>query len=367
MPKFVSLILSIIFLAFAIAPFSYAQGVSARHAVLIEADSGDIVYDKDAYSIAPMASTTKIMTALLAIESGKLDNTVVISSEAVGIEGSSIYLKEGERLTLYQLVQALLLESANDAATAIAIYVGGSYDNFIEMMNVKARQLGLDNTHFTNPHGLDDKEHYTTAYDLARLALHAMKNPKFEEIASTKKAVIPLSDDGSRVLVNHNKLLKMYEGAIGVKTGFTKRCGRCLVSCAERDGVRLICATLNAPNDWNDHKSLLDFGFSQYESITLAEAGDYTLSLDCIGGEKGTVLCSNYEGLRVTLKNGSRDKIRAVTEYDRLLSAPIKQGDKVGRILFYCGDEIIGECKLYAIENVKSLRYKKSILERIFG
>lgn len=367
MPKFVSLILSFILLACTIAPISYAQGVSARHAMLIESDSGDIVYEKDAYVAAPMASTTKIMTALLAIESGKLDSTVTIPKEAVGIEGSSVYLKEGERLTLYQLVQALLLESANDAATAIAIYVGGSYDNFIEMMNVKARQLGLESTHFTNPHGLDDKEHYTTAYDLARLALYAMENPKFEEIASTKSAVIPLDKDGSRVLVNHNKLLKMYDGTIGVKTGFTKRCGRCLVSCAERDGVRLICATLNAPNDWNDHKNLLDFGFSQYESIVLAEAGDYTLSLDCICGEKGTVLCSNYDGLKVTLKKGYKDNIRAVTEYDRLLCAPIKQGDKVGRIVFYCGDEIIGECKLYAIESIKSIKYRKSILERIFN
>ena len=367
MLKFVSLILSFILLVFTIAPVSYAQDVSARHAVLIEADSGDIVYEKDAYVAAPMASTTKIMTALLAIESGKLDSTVTIPKEAVGIEGSSVYLKEGERLTLYQLVQALLLESANDAATAIAIYVGGSYDNFIEMMNVKARQLGLENTNFTNPHGLDDKDHYTTAYDLTRLALYAMENPQFEEIASTKSAVIPLDKDGSRVLVNHNKLLKMYDGAIGVKTGFTKRCGRCLVSCAERDGVRLICATLNAPNDWNDHRNLLDFGFSQYESIALAEVGDYTLSLDCICGEKSTVLCSNYEGLRVTLKKGCKDNIRAVTEYDRLLCAPIKQGDKVGRIVFYCGDEIIGECKLYAIESTKSIKYRKSILERIFN
>ncbi|MBQ9704186.1 MAG: D-alanyl-D-alanine carboxypeptidase [Clostridia bacterium] len=367
MSKFLSLILSFIFTFFSFVSVLYAQDISARHAVLIEADSGDIVYKKDAYAIAPMASTTKIMTALLAIESGKLNNTVTVPYEATGIEGSSIYLKEGEKLTLSQLVYALMLESANDAATAIAIYVGGTYENFIEMMNTKAHQLGLDSTHFTNPHGLDDPEHYTTAYDLAHLALYAMKNPKFEEIVATKKLVIPLYDDGSRVLVNHNKLLRMYDGAIGVKTGFTKKCGRCLVSCAERDGVKLICTTLNAPNDWNDHKNLLDFGFSQYECITLAEAGDYTLSLDLVGGEKSNILCSNYDSLSVTLKKGNRDNIRAVTEYDRLLCAPIKQGDKVGRILFYCGDRIIGECKLYALENIKAIKYKKSFLERIFG
>ena len=367
MSKFLSLILSFIFTFFSFVSVLYAQDISARHAVLIEADSGDIVYKKDAYAIAPMASTTKIMTALLAIESGKLNNTVTVPYEATGIEGSSIYLKEGEKLTLSQLVYALMLESANDAATAIAIYVGGTYENFIEMMNTKAHQLGLDSTHFTNPHGLDDPEHYTTAYDLAHLALYAMENPIFEEIVATKKLVIPLSDDGSRVLVNHNKLLRMYDGAIGVKTGFTKKCGRCLVSCAERDGVKLICTTLNAPNDWNDHKNLLDFGFSKYECITLAEAGDYTLSLDLVGGEKSNILCSNYDSLSVTLKKGNRDNIRAVTEYDRLLCAPIKQGDKVGRILFYSGDKIIGECKLYALENIKAIKYKKSFLERIFG
>ena len=194
-----------------------------------------------------------------------------------------------------------------------------------------------------------------------------MKNPVFEEIASTKKRIIPLSDDGSRVLINHNKLLRLYDGTIGVKTGFTKRSGRCLVSCAERNGIKLICVTLNASNDWNDHKALLDFGFTQYERIMLADSGDYTVSLNLINGEKGSVLCSNYDSLSVTLKKGVRDGIRAVTEYDRLLSAPIKKGDRVGQVVFYQGDSKIGECPLYALESVRSLKYKKSILERIFG
>lgn len=366
MPRFVAIFLSLILLCSLICPI-YAMEISARHAVVLEAESMDTVYEKDGYTRAPMASTTKIMTALLAVEAGNLDKTVTVPKEATGIEGSSIYLQEGERLTLEDLVYALMLESANDAAMAIAICIGGSVDAFVEMMNERARELGLKDTHFTNPHGLDNEEHYTTAYDLARLGAYAMENPVFEEIVSTKKRVIPLSDEGSRVLINHNKLLRLYEGTIGVKTGFTRRSGRCLVSCGERDGVRLICVTLNAPNDWNDHRRLLDFGFDGYERIRLADAGDYTLSLNCINGEKSYVLCSNYDSLSVTLKKGTEGEIRAVTEYDRLLSAPIKKGDRVGQIVFYCNENKIGECPLYALEGVKSIRYKKSISERIFG
>ncbi len=366
MPRFVAIFITFLILFCSFASVSYGADISARHYALLEAETGDIICEGGGNTKAPMASTTKIMTAILAIENGKLDKTVVIPPEATGIEGSSIYLKEGERLTLEELLYALMLESANDAAMAIAIEIGGSVDEFVEMMNRRAEELGLINTHFTNPHGLDNEEHYTTAGDLARLAVYAMKNPTFEEIVSTKKRVIPLGDDGSRVLINHNKLLRLYDGAIGVKTGFTKRSGRCLVSCAERDGIRLVCVTLNAPSDWNDHKKLLDYGFTQYERIMLADSGDYTLSLSCVNGEKGSFLCSNFNSLSVTLKKGLRDEIRAVTEYDRLLSAPIKKGDRVGQVVFYQGEAKIGECPLYALESVKSIKYRKSILERIF-
>jgi len=367
MPRFVAIFLNFILLFCSFAGVSYASDISAKHFALIEAESGDIIYERSGSDMAPMASTTKIMTAILAIEHGRLDKSVTVPKEATGIEGSSIYLKEGERLTLEELLYALMLESANDAAIVIAIEIGGSVDSFVDMMNAKAKELGLESTHFTNPHGLDDEEHYTTATDLARLAAYAMKNPVFEEITATKKRIIPLLDDGSRVLINHNKLLRLYEGTVGVKTGFTKRSGRCLVSCAERDGVRLICATLNAPCDWNDHKKLLDMGFTQYENIRLCEAGDYTVRLNCINGETNSLLCSNFDSLSITLKKGMGDKIRAVTEYDRLLSAPIKKGDRVGQVVFYSDDKKIRECPLYALESVKSIKYRKSILERIFG
>lgn len=344
-----------------------ALDLSAKHAVLIECESGDIIFEKNADSCAPMASTTKVMTALVAIENGQLDKIVTIPEQATGVEGSSIYLHTGERLSLHDLLYALLLESANDAATAIAIEIGGSIEGFAQLMNDKATSLGLTNTHFTNPHGLDSSEHYTSAHDLALLCSYAMRNPKFCEIVSSTRMVIPGNENSSRILVNHNKLLRSYDGAIGIKTGFTKKSGRCLVSCAERDGVRLIAVTLNAPNDWNDHKSMLNYGFDKYESVLLAEAGDYTISLNCINGQRDEVLCSNLSTLKIALKKGDSSQISASFESQRLLFAPIKQGDCVGKIVYSIDGRRIAELEICALEGVKSIKYKKSILERIFN
>lgn len=346
---------------------SSALEVSAKHAVLIEAQSGDIIFSKNANLCAPMASTTKIMTAVVAIENSSLDEMVTITADSVGIEGSSIYLKEGERLSMKELLSALLLESANDAATAIAIHISGSVDEFATLMNAKAHELGLENTNFTNPHGLDNESHYTTAYELAKIAKYAMSIPVFKEIVSSKAEQISDIDGGKRLLVNHNKLLKRYDGACGIKTGFTKRCGRCLVSSAERDGVTLIAVTLNAPNDWNDHASMLDYGFSQYESVSLANVGDYTISLNCISGKKDEVLCTNFSSLKITLKKGEKDKIRAVLEAERFLFAPVEQGQRVGRIVYYLDNEEICSVPIYALEAIKPIKYKKSIFERIFS
>ncbi len=359
-----------IFTAFCLIILSfsaYALDVSAKGTVLLEAESGDIVYGKNEHARLPMASTTKIMTALVVLENAELDDVVTIEPCMVGIEGSSIYLREGEHLTVEELLYALLLESANDASVALAIHVSGDIDSFADLMNEKAKELGLTSTHFTNPHGLDDEEHFTTPYELGIIATYAMKNETFAKIVSTKSTVIPLNNgEGSRVLVNHNRLLRSYNGAIGIKTGFTKRCGRCLVSSASRDGVTLICVTLNAPNDWQDHKALLDYGFTQYESISLATPGCYTIELNSIGGEKSTFIAENNEGLKVTLKR-QKHSISAVLEANRLISAPIKEGDLVGQINFYDYDTLIGQVPLYAKENVKKLNYKKSIFERIFG
>lgn len=346
---------------------SYAIDISAKSGVVIEAESGDIVYGKNENIKLPMASTTKIMTALVVIENASLDTVVKIKPCMTNIEGSSIYLQEGEELTVEELLYALMLESANDASVALAYTVGGSLEVFSDMMNKKASELGLKNTHFTNPHGLDDDEHYTTAYELSIIANYAMKNPVFTKIVSTYKKNIPLNNgEGVRVLVNHNRLLRSYDGAVGIKTGYTKKCGRCLVSCAVRNGVKLLCVTLNAPNDWNDHANLLDFGFEQYENVCLAKPQSYNVRLNVINGEKESFFAKNLDGLNVTLKKDNIN-ISVSLECDRLLFAPINEGDTVGRIVFWNNGEKIGSVPLAATEKVKEIKYKKSLIERLFG
>lgn len=366
MCRFLSIFFVSILIVFSLSFAVGAIDVSASYSVLIECDSLDVVFEKNANLPVGMASTTKIMTAIVALESEiPLDKVVKIPKEAIGIEGSSIYLKDGEELTIEDLLYALLLESANDAAVALAIACYENVDNFVSKMNEKAADLGLTQTHFTNPHGLDDAEHYTTATELAKIAIYAMKNPVFSEIVSTQKRVIPLFDDGSRVLINHNKLLKSCEGVNGIKTGFTKKCGRCLVSSCERDGVKMVAVTLKAPNDWLDHKNLYDYGFSLYENIKLANAGDYQISLSTVNGSINNVLCSNLEGLNITLKRGDNN-ISAELEANRLVPAPISQGDYLGQVVFKNNGKIIGKLGLYALYDVKEINYKKSIFEGLF-
>lgn len=341
-----------------------AVDVSAQASVLIEAESGDIIYEKNAHERLPMASTTKIMTAVVALENGDLNKEISVSPNACGVEGSSIYLSENERLTLEELLYALLLESANDAAAAIAYEIAGGIEEFACLMNDTAEKLGLEDTHFTNPHGLDNENHYTTAADLAKLTAYALKNEKFREIVSTYKHQIPLrGDEGIRVLLNHNKLLKLSDDAIGVKTGFTKKSGRCLVSAAERDGVCVIAVTLNAPDDWNDHLALYELGFSMYKSVLLAKKGQFSVQIPCSGAENGCITAENRDELRLCLKNG--DEITHTIEAERMLFSPISEGDEVGRVVFRMGGKVIGEVALYSAQTVEEIPDERSIGDRI--
>ncbi len=329
-----------------------APSVSAKSALLMDAATGQVLYQKNAFVRLPMASTTKIMTAIVAIESMALEKEIEVSPEATGIEGSSIYLYPKERLTMEALLYALLLESANDAATAIAIAVSGDVESFVQKMNEKAATLGLINTHFDNPHGLDGETHYTTAYDLARLASYALSNEIFQKICSTYKMKIPLNtDEGVRVLVNHNKMLHLYEGAVGVKTGFTKKSGRCLVSAAKRDGLLLVAVTLHAPDDWKDHTAMLDFGFSRYTRVTYAQKGAYTVSLPVVNGKTDTLTAVNSETLATTLPKG-HGEITCRVEAPRFLYAPVNAGDVIGRLVCICDGEEIAACDLIAKETI---------------
>ena len=343
---------------------SAAPSTSAKSAILIEAESGRVLYQSNAFVRMPMASTTKIMTAIVAIESGDIKRTVTISPDAVGIEGSSIYLYPDEQLTLEELIYALLLESANDAATAIAIEVAGSVDAFSVLMNQKAETLGLTATHFTNPHGLDHEAHYTTAFDLAKITAYALKNDTFRTVCSTVRKTIPLKgNEGTRVLVNHNKLLTRYEGAMGVKTGFTKKSGRCLVSAAERDGLTLIAVTLSAPDDWKDHAAMLDFGFERYEKVPLAEKGGLVIPLSIVGGNTESVLVTNLEPASAMLKK-DRGEITYRIEAPQILYAPLTQGTEVGRVTWLCDGEEIASSPLVTINTVE---YKKAERQGFFA
>ncbi len=338
-----------------------ALSVSARAAVLIDASDGRILYSKNAEERLPMASTTKIMTALVALELGAPDQTYLIPDRAIGVEGSSVYLVKGEKLTLRELIYALMLESANDAAEAIAIIIAGSIEAFADVMNRRAAELGLEDTHFTNPHGLDHKEHYTTAYDLARLAAFALGNPEFREIVSTNKKTIPFNNgESTRLLVNHNKMLRTYQGAIGVKTGFTKRCGRCLVSAAERDGLTLVAVTLNAPDDWRDHTAMLDWGFDNFVRITPAAPGEFKLALPVSGGTDTYAICTNTAEIAATLPR-HHGALRCVVEAPRFLWAPAKQGDTVGRVIYYCDGELLGVSPLAVASDVQRKETKKGL------
>jgi len=250
-----------------------APAVSAQAAAVIDVESGRILYQKQGNERMRIASLTKIMTAIVAIEEGDLKKLVTTPGYAVGTEGSSIYLREGEKLSLEHLLYGLMLRSGNDAAVTIADHIGGSLEGFARLMNEKAEYLGLSGTHFTNPHGLDDSNnHYSTAVDVAKLTAYALHNPDFQKIVATNIINIPQEgQEWDRRLINKNKMLRLYDGADGVKTGYTKLAKRCLVSSATRDGRQIAVVTLNAPNDWDDHTRLLNYGFQNFTQVEIVE------------------------------------------------------------------------------------------------
>ena len=332
------------------------SGTSARAAILIEASGQNVIYESNADARLPMASTTKIMTALCVIESCPLDMKVTVTADAAGVEGSSVYLREGETLTVEDLLYAVMLASANDAATALAVAVSGSVDAFAELMNERARSLGLNNTHFTNPHGLDDEDHYTSARDLAVITAEALKNETFRKIASTYKHTIPAADGGVRMLVNHNKLLRAMDDVIGVKTGFTKRCGRCLVTAAERGGVTVIAVTLSDPDDWRDHAAMLEYALRSYKSLVLAEAGSLSFPVPVCGADADFVIAKNDEALSICVPADTPEPRRVVELY-RFMFAPVMSGETLGRVSWYGADgECLGSVRLYASESVPARR-----------
>lgn len=300
-----------------------AGAISAECAILIDAQTGRVLYEKKAEEKSLIASTTKIMTALVICEQTNVLDRVKIPKEAVGIEGSSMYLKEGEVLTVQELLYGLMLQSGNDAAVALAIYCGGTVEGFTELMNDKAHRLGMTQSHFANPNGLDSPGNYSTARDMAILTAYAMQNPIFAQTVSTKTITI-----GERCLRNHNKLLWQLEGANGVKTGYTKAAGRILISSVTRMGRQLIAVTFNAPDDWQDHKTLIEDGFSRFTVQQLVRQGQTLGQLELAGGQETSVDLIAAEDFSYSLAQGERVTI-SLPEAG-FAYAPVAEGQEAG-------------------------------------
>lgn len=325
-----------------------APTVSAESAVLIEADSKDVIFAKNHLQKMPMASTTKIMTALVVLDTLPTDHVFTVADRAVGTEGSSAYLKKGDTMSVRSALFALLLQSANDVAVALALEVSDSIEGFASLMNEKAASLGLKDTSFKNPSGLPDEGHYTTAYDFAILASYAMENETFYSIVSAKSATVKIGGN-DRTFVNHNRLLSLYDGAVGVKTGFTKESGRCLVGACEQDGVRLITVTLNASDDWNDHCRMFDLGLSKYRSVCLCTKKDFIIELP-VAGADGCITASPKEDKYITLPKNS--KITVSIEAKGLLMSPVTIGSIIATAIFRTEDKVIAKVPLFATADI---------------
>ncbi|HRX13808.1 MAG TPA: D-alanyl-D-alanine carboxypeptidase family protein [Eubacteriales bacterium] len=314
----------------------YSAQTSAQSAVVMEINSGRVLFSKNADIRLPMASTTKIMTALVAVELCDVNEPVNIDKKAIGVEGSSVYLRLGETLTVKELLYGLMLRSGNDCAVALAIHIGGSIENFAELMNAKAAYLGLKNTHFVNPHGLHDDAHYTSAYDLAVISCEAMKNPTFREIVSTKKVTIGNGEE-KRLLLNKNKLLYNYENACGVKTGYTKRAGRCFVGAAD-NGTELVCVVLNCGHMFEETKSLLTYFQNEYDTRCIVPKNKI-YSVEIINNKK--VYYLSEKSFWYPLEKSEINQIKEVVVYD--------ENEEAYKINVYLGKQLIFSQKLYTI------------------
>lgn len=335
--------------------------LSAKSSILIDADTGRIIYEKNAHEKMPIASTTKIMTALIALEKGNLDDKVKVADESIGVEGSSIYLKPGELITLKDLIYGLMLRSGNDSAVAIAFHIGGSTEEFVRLMNDKAKSIGALNTNFTNPNGLHDENHYSTAYNMALITKEAFKKDEFSNIVKSKSYVSEREENN--YFYNKNKTLLEYDGGSGVKTGYTMKSGRCLVSSASRNGMNLIAVSLNASDWFNDNYKLLDYGFNNYKSSLIYDKGQYLKKLTINDGDREYLDLVTEKGFFYPLKEGEREKIKISIETPDEIQLPIDKGQKIGYISIYLDNQLIDKSNLIAKTSIN----KKSIIKRLFN
>ena len=326
--------------------FAVRDDISSHSTIVMCADTGDVLYEDDADERMLIASLTKIMTAILVIENCDLDELVIINPDWCYVEGSSMYLAAGKMYTVHDILMGMMLTSGNDAATALACHCSGSIEGFAKLMNEKAAELGMHNSSFKNPHGLDAEEHYSTARDLATLTRYCMKNEEFCKIVSTKSYTV-----GELSYINHNRLLWECEGCIGVKTGYTMASGRTLVSCAERNGMRLICVTLGAPDDWNDHMKLYDEAFAKY-SLTVYDSDSFYANIPAVLPTFGKIKAVPQE--KISVLTDGNDVVSIRLELPRLVFAPILNGGYAGKLTVFINGTLAAETNMvYAVPEAK--------------
>lgn len=353
----------------ALAPSAHAlPEISARAAIVIDGVTGQVLWGRNIHQRLPQASTTKMMTAIVALEHGNLSDTVVVSKRSADITGSSIYLEPGERLTFEQLLYGVMLNSGNDASHAVAEYISGSTDRFVALMNDKAKELGLQNTHYTNPHGLPADNHYSSAYDLAMIARYALANPEFAKIATTKTYEAPGNGRiERRVLQNHNKLLRYFPGAFGGKTGYTSIAGRCFVGSAKRDGRYVIEALLDAPRMWEDAEALLNYGLTQFKSEAIAKAGTAVGKVSVRGGRNSDVTAVLNQDVSVTVGPGFAGAITTTVELADEVKAPVTPGQVLGTFHVKQGNKHVASFPLTAATAVSAAPPLKAELTPVLG
>ncbi|WP_244272594.1 D-alanyl-D-alanine carboxypeptidase family protein [Natronincola peptidivorans] len=354
---FVLLFIALLNPFFVSAQEVYCNGAAG---IVLDVETGRVLYEKNIHQELPMASTTKIMTALLAIERIPLDQQVKIHPEAVGVEGSSIYLKANEKVNIIDLLYGLMLRSGNDAATAIAYEVSGSVEDFSQLMNQRAKEIGAKNTNFMNPHGLHHQEHYTTAYDLSMITRAALRNPTFKKIVNTKFWLADRED--YKHFSNKNKILSICEGGDGVKIGFTKKAGRCLVASATRNDMQFIAITLNDGDWFNTAKNLLDYHFESYKPYEVFKEGELVKGISVKNGEKMTAQLKASKKLVVPIKDGEAERIISIIDVQEPLYAPLMKNQRVGRILTYLDGNLINITDLTTDEDINKLSIKGKVL-----
>lgn len=326
--------------------------VSAKNAILIEQDTGKVLYEKNSRVKAYPASVTKVLTALLAVESGRLDEQMSVPGSAVGAEGSSIYLEAGEKMTLRDLTYGLMLRSGNDAALAISCLLESSTEDFVDKMNERAMAIGAMDTHFVNPNGLFDENHFTTAYDMALIAKEAMKNPDFREIARAKSWQVDRGEGKYNHFFNKNKVIFEYTGGSGIKIGYTIKSGRTLAASAERDGLRLICVVMGAPDWFNDSYKLMDYGFSNYEICDIYEGGRIMKAIPVRCGDKDHVFVGVSGTISLPFLKGSRAEVTITYNLPAYIDAPVNRWQEAGEIEIRLAGELVSTCPLFYLEDI---------------